>query len=86
MIHVDFSAIDAVTFGVSAAALFLVRRPLRAEARPGATHLLADMREGIARGEFVPYAQPIVDLSTGRVHSLELLARWHHPQRPAAGR
>jgi diguanylate cyclase (GGDEF)-like protein len=39
------------------------------------------MREGIARGEFVPYAQPIVDLSTGRVHSLELLARWHHPQR-----
>jgi diguanylate cyclase (GGDEF)-like protein len=40
-----------------------------------------EMREGIARGEFVPYAQPIVDLATGRVHSLELLARWHHPQR-----
>lgn len=39
------------------------------------------MREGIARGEFVPYAQPIVDLATGRVQSLELLARWHHPQR-----
>lgn len=40
-----------------------------------------EMREGIARGEFVPYAQPIVDLATGRVHSLELLARWSHPQR-----
>jgi len=40
-----------------------------------------EMREGIARGEFVPYAQPIVELATGRVHSLELLARWHHPQR-----
>lgn len=25
--------------------------------------------------------QPVVDLSTGRVHSLEALLRWHHPER-----
>jgi diguanylate cyclase (GGDEF)-like protein len=39
------------------------------------------MREGIARGEFVPYYQPIVDLASRSVQSLELLARWNHPQR-----
>jgi MFS family permease len=40
-------AIDAVTFAVSAAALFLVRRPLRPEARAEQPHLLVDVREGI---------------------------------------
>ncbi len=39
------------------------------------------MREGIARGEFVPYDQPIVDLANRSVRSLELLCRWNHPQR-----
>jgi diguanylate cyclase (GGDEF)-like protein len=39
------------------------------------------MREGIARGEFVPHYQPIVDLASRSVQSLELLTRWNHPQR-----
>ncbi len=41
-------AIDAITFAISSGALFLVRRPLRPEARAQPTHLLADIREGIA--------------------------------------
>ncbi len=41
-------AIDAVTFLLSAGAILLVRRPLRAEARSVETHILADIREGIA--------------------------------------
>ncbi len=41
-------AIDAVTFAVSAGALLLVRRSLRPAARPEATHLVADIREGVA--------------------------------------
>jgi MFS family permease len=41
-------AIDAITFAVSAASLLLVRRPLKPEARTEPTHLLADIREGIA--------------------------------------
>jgi MFS family permease len=41
-------AIDAITFAVSAATLLLVRRPLKPEARTEPTHLLADIREGIA--------------------------------------
>jgi MFS family permease len=40
-------AIDALTFLISAAALFLVRRPLRPEARAEQTHILEDVREGI---------------------------------------
>jgi diguanylate cyclase (GGDEF)-like protein len=39
------------------------------------------IREGVARGEFVPYYQPIVDLASRNVQSLELLCRWNHPQR-----
>ncbi len=39
------------------------------------------MREGVARGEFVPCYQPIVDLATRAVQSLGLLCRWHQPQR-----
>jgi diguanylate cyclase (GGDEF)-like protein len=39
------------------------------------------LREGLARGEFVPYYQPIVDLASRSVQSLELLCRWNHPQR-----
>lgn len=40
-----------------------------------------EMRDGIARREFVPYYQPIVELADGRVQSLELLCRWRHPRR-----
>ena len=39
------------------------------------------MRDGLHRGEFVAYFQPIVELTSHRVQSVELLARWQHPQR-----
>jgi diguanylate cyclase (GGDEF)-like protein len=45
------------------------------------TALEQAIREGIARDEFVPYYQPIVDLASRNVQSLELLCRWNHPQR-----
>ncbi|MCU0477460.1 MAG: MFS transporter [Chloroflexi bacterium] len=41
-------AIDALTFALSAGALLFVRRSLRPAARSEPTHLLADIREGIA--------------------------------------
>jgi MFS family permease len=41
-------AIDALTFLLSAGAMLLVRRPLRAAARSVETHILADIREGVA--------------------------------------
>lgn len=39
------------------------------------------LREGIAAGQLVPYYQPIVDLETRQVRSVELLCRWKHPER-----
>jgi MFS family permease len=40
-------ALDALTFLVSAGAILLIRRPLRAERRAEPTHILEDVREGI---------------------------------------
>ncbi len=41
-------AIDAASFAISAAALLLVRRPLRPEPRPNRPHIVADIREGVS--------------------------------------
>jgi PAS domain S-box-containing protein len=41
----------------------------------------AYVHNAIANGEFCPYFQPIVALSTGKLQGFELLARWNDPQR-----
>jgi EAL domain-containing protein (putative c-di-GMP-specific phosphodiesterase class I) len=50
-----------------------------------ANHLEAPSEQGVAalvraisHGEIVPWYQPLVDLSTGRLIGLEALARWEH--------
>jgi c-di-GMP-specific phosphodiesterase len=43
--------------------------------------LESDLRAAIERGEIVPYFQPIIHLSTGRLSGFEALARWQHPRR-----
>ena len=40
--------LDALSFTVSAVAMVIIRRPLRAERRGAEQHLLADIREGVA--------------------------------------
>ena len=39
------------------------------------------MREGLPRGEFVPYYQPIMALPDNRLLGFEALDRWNHPER-----
>ena len=41
--------------------------------------LALDIKRGLREKEFVPYFQPIVDLRSGRVVGMEVLARWQHP-------
>lgn len=40
-----------------------------------------DIRNGIEAGEFVPFFQPLISLSSGETTGFEVLARWNSPQR-----
>jgi diguanylate cyclase (GGDEF)-like protein len=40
-----------------------------------------DMREGIRKGEFVPFFQPLIDLDSRELVGFEALARWRSPKR-----
>lgn len=55
--------------------------PERTRAAREHLELLEQIRAGIARDEFVPYFQPIVDARARRVVGCEALLRWQHPQR-----
>jgi diguanylate cyclase (GGDEF)-like protein len=37
------------------------------------------LRSGIPLGQIVPYYEQQIDLTTGRLHGFEVLARWNHP-------
>jgi diguanylate cyclase (GGDEF)-like protein len=37
------------------------------------------IRVGLDHGQFVPFFEPQVDLSTGQIVGFEMLARWNHP-------
>jgi diguanylate cyclase (GGDEF)-like protein len=41
----------------------------------------SDLRQALARGEFVLHYQPQIELATGRIAGLEALIRWQHPGR-----
>ena len=43
-------------------------------------NLEAELHKALVNDEFELYFQPIVDLSTGKICSLETLLRWRHPQ------
>jgi diguanylate cyclase (GGDEF)-like protein len=55
-------------------------RPGREEELRRRLALAGDLRGGIERNELTLVYQPKVDLVSGRVRSLEALARWTHPQ------
>jgi c-di-GMP-specific phosphodiesterase len=43
--------------------------------------LESDLRGAVARGEMVPYFQPVVRLADGALSGFEALVRWRHPRR-----
>ncbi len=40
---------------------------------------IGDMKRALAAGEFVPYYQPIVDITSGQLRGAEVLVRWRKP-------
>jgi diguanylate cyclase (GGDEF)-like protein/PAS domain S-box-containing protein len=42
--------------------------------------LESSLRKALAHGELLLHYQPLLDLSTGRVHGVEALLRWEHPE------
>jgi diguanylate cyclase (GGDEF)-like protein len=42
--------------------------------------LAADLRDAVDADDFAVVVQPVIELETGLVHSVEVLARWHHPE------
>jgi predicted signal transduction protein with EAL and GGDEF domain len=46
-----------------------------------ALELEVELREAIAREQFVVYYQPIINVGSGRVIGAEALVRWAHPER-----
>lgn len=47
----------------------------------GRVHMLAELREAIAKEQFFLLYQPQVDIGSGRIIGLEALIRWRHPKR-----
>ena len=43
--------------------------------------LAGELEEGIAKGQFKVYFQPVVDVKTGKIASAESLIRWFHPKK-----
>jgi diguanylate cyclase (GGDEF)-like protein/PAS domain S-box-containing protein len=43
--------------------------------------LESSLRKALPGGQLVLHYQPLLDLITGKVHGVEALLRWHHPER-----
>lgn len=76
--HADLAMYSSKAAGKGRASLYQEAMGLDLGERLG---LKTDLTRALLGDEFAVYFQPVVDLTTGRVTSLEALARWHHPQR-----
>jgi sensor c-di-GMP phosphodiesterase-like protein len=74
--HSDLVMIGTVGTGSAAALILMLAAfaPWRPRDNP-----IADLERAIRNDEFVPYYQPIVDLTTARVVGAEVLIRWRKP-------
>jgi sensor c-di-GMP phosphodiesterase-like protein len=69
----DLRQIAIAMTGLLSFALVAFALILRTRARDNP---VADLERALRRGEFVPYYQPIVDITNGRLRGAEVLMRW----------
>jgi len=55
--------------------------PAMQEAAQRRMRLALDLRDALAKHQFLVYYQPIVNMATGFIHKAEALIRWQHPTR-----
>jgi diguanylate cyclase (GGDEF)-like protein/PAS domain S-box-containing protein len=73
----DLAMYAAKSRGKDRSEVFNPSMDIRASER---MELESDLRGAIEREEFEVHYQPLVDLRTDRIHSLEALVRWRHPR------
>ena len=76
--NADLAMREAKRRGRGQVAFFHPRLAIAIGAR---TALGAEIEGALATGEFVPFYQPQISLTTGRLVGLEALLRWQHPVR-----
>lgn len=59
----------------------IVYGPALREAMHDRVEICAALCEAVAQGRIVPFYQPQIDLRSGAIDGIEVLARWDHPQR-----
>jgi diguanylate cyclase (GGDEF)-like protein/PAS domain S-box-containing protein len=74
----DAAMYDAKARGRDAVSLYEPNMSLNAENQ---SEQRAELRQAVARDEFVLHYQPIVDAISGEVRAFEALLRWQHPER-----
>ncbi|WP_412061352.1 putative bifunctional diguanylate cyclase/phosphodiesterase [Rubrivirga sp. IMCC45206] len=73
----DLAAYAAKADPTASWALF---SPAMREAADRRLRLEADLDRAVERGELRVAYQPVVDIATGRLHGVEALVRWQHPE------
>jgi sensor c-di-GMP phosphodiesterase-like protein len=74
--HADLRRAGTVVTGVIALAIigFALIAPARRRDHPA-----DEIERALKAGEFVPYFQPIIDITSGRLRGAEVLVRWRKP-------
>jgi diguanylate cyclase (GGDEF)-like protein len=74
----DIALYRAKAQGRNCAVVYTTELRIAVEQRLSLGH---DVREALSRGHIIPFYQPKVCLSTGKIIGFEALARWQHPSK-----